>query len=301
MVKFSVIIALYNKAPYIESTLNSVLAQTYTDFEIIIADDGSTDGSAKIVKSFKDKRIKYFYKENEGVSAARNFAIDKANGNYFAFLDADDIWHNDHLLEINNIIIAMPHISAFATLLKSENKYGEYMPVYTNLTKDKLQENDFFTLSFARTILSSSTTVVSRDVCEKTGWFDVSLKKNEDTDYWIRIGTNYRIGVVNKVTALQRYVPQSLSNSKFSNENIMYFEKFAELEKNNADAKKMIDINRYALALRCKMNGNNAALKKMVSLIASENISFKQKILLHLPAGVLHFLQKLKQFINAKF
>lgn len=88
----SVIIPLYNKEKAIRQTLNSVLNQTYTNIEIVIADDGSTDKSAFIVKELEksDSRIKYFYKPNGGVSSARNFGLSKANGEWIIFLDADD-------------------------------------------------------------------------------------------------------------------------------------------------------------------------------------------------------------------
>lgn len=298
MCKFSVILPLYNKAPYIKATLNSVLQQTFTDFEVIVADDGSTDGSADIVKAFTDNRIRYYLKSNEGVSSTRNFAMEKARGEYFAFLDADDIWYDNHLEECNMAIAALPHLHVFATLLKMQNAYGTFMPVYSNLTGGYLQENDFFTLSLGRTILSSSTTVMHRSVPETTGLFDTSLKTTEDTDYWIRIGMNYRIGVINKITAQQTYVPGSLSNSKYSINNATYFEKFAELEKVNPVAKKMLDINRYSLTLRCKMAGEKAAFKKMKSLIAPDNLTLTQKLLLSFPGNILRLLQKLKGYLN---
>lgn len=89
-VLFSIVIPLYNKEKYIRKTLESTLSQTYTIFEVIVIDDGSTDDSATIVKSINDMRIKYFHKENGGVSSARNYGIKKAIGDWIFFLDADD-------------------------------------------------------------------------------------------------------------------------------------------------------------------------------------------------------------------
>ena len=91
--KVSVIIPLYNKAHTIERTLRSVFSQTYTNFEVIIIDDGSTDGSTNIIKEeFKDERLKIIVQQNKGVSYARNVGIENAKGDYIAFLDADDEW-----------------------------------------------------------------------------------------------------------------------------------------------------------------------------------------------------------------
>src|SRR4051812_32162135 len=97
MAFFSVIIPLYNKANYIENTIKSVLNQTFTDFEIIVVNDESTDESETIVLGFNDKRIQLFNQKNQGVSVARNHGIEKAKGKLVAFLDADDYWFHNHL------------------------------------------------------------------------------------------------------------------------------------------------------------------------------------------------------------
>ncbi|MGV3460868.1 MAG: glycosyltransferase family 2 protein [Flavobacterium sp.] len=298
---FSVIVSLYNKEAYIKATLDSILAQGYQDYEVIITDDGSTDGSASIVKQFTDPRIKYYRKDNEGASAARNFGVKMAAGEYFAFLDADDIWYPDHLEAMVKCIAAMPHLKVFASLLKVQNRYGFYEPVYTNLTKAPLQEADFFKASFARTILSGSTTVMHRSAVNFIGDFDTSLKTAEDTDYWIRAGLTYKIGVINKITACHIYVPESLSHKGFSMAEATYFEKFREEESKNANVKKMIDINRHALALRCKMYGDTTSFKKLLPLIDADSLTPVQKIILRLPGTVLRWLQKITQYRNAKF
>lgn len=90
----SIIIPAYNAADYLVQTIESVLNQTYSDFELILVDDGSTDRTCEIIKDYqgKDARIKYFYKENGGVSSARNLGLQKATGDFVSFLDSDDLW-----------------------------------------------------------------------------------------------------------------------------------------------------------------------------------------------------------------
>ena len=96
---FSIVIPLYNKEPFIEKTIQSVLDQTFKDFEIIIINDGSTDKSLGEVECLNDERISIFTIINQGVSHARNHGIHKAKGHYIAFLDADDYWESEFLTE----------------------------------------------------------------------------------------------------------------------------------------------------------------------------------------------------------
>ena len=97
MMKISVVIPLYNKQNCIRETLRSVLNQSYTDFEVLVVDDGSTDGSLEVVREFSDKRLRIIEKPNSGVSATRNAGIAAAANEWIAFLDADDIWTSFHL------------------------------------------------------------------------------------------------------------------------------------------------------------------------------------------------------------
>jgi glycosyltransferase involved in cell wall biosynthesis len=96
MPRFSVIIPIYNKEKDVETTIKSVLNQTYVDYEVILVDDGSTDNSLNIVNAIEDDRIQIFTKQNEGVSKTRNYGITKSKAEYIAFLDADDYWYPNH-------------------------------------------------------------------------------------------------------------------------------------------------------------------------------------------------------------
>src|SRR5690242_1528127 len=100
---FSVVIPLWNKRPWIAATLASALAQSWRDFEMIVVDDGSTDGSMEEVARFDDPRIRRLSQARQGPGAARNTAIRAARHDWFAFLDADDLWLPDHLEELNRI------------------------------------------------------------------------------------------------------------------------------------------------------------------------------------------------------
>ena len=104
--KFSVVVPVYNVEEYIEKCLSSILNQTYSNFEVIIVDDGSTDGSFKIIDKFvnKDKRFMVFKKQNGGLSDARNYGIKYVTGDYLLFVDSDDYIGEDLLLKLNNVL-----------------------------------------------------------------------------------------------------------------------------------------------------------------------------------------------------
>ena len=106
MPKISVVIPMYNKENFIKETLDSVLQQTFTDFEVIIVNDCSTDNSGKVILECKDKRIKTIeHKTNKGLSAARNTGILNSKSDYIAFLDADDTWNENYLTTINSCLL----------------------------------------------------------------------------------------------------------------------------------------------------------------------------------------------------
>ena len=116
---FSVIVPLYNKADYIVATINSILHQTHQDFEVLVVDDGSTDGGGTLASLIPDARITVLRKPNGGVSSARNYGMQLAKGDFFAFLDADDIWLNNHLETIFGLIDEFnPTAKIFATSIK---------------------------------------------------------------------------------------------------------------------------------------------------------------------------------------
>ena len=129
----SIIIPAYNAADYLAQTIESVLNQTYSDFELILIDDGSTDRTREIIKDYqcKDARIKYFYKENGGVSSARNLGLQKATGDFVSFLDSDDLWDRRflelmyHKLVAGGELACLPFLSPFIWDLPWESGKSE--------------------------------------------------------------------------------------------------------------------------------------------------------------------------------
>lgn len=183
----SVVIPLYNKEKSIATTLESVLAQTYTDFEVIVVDDGSTDNSANIVrelvngkwKSVNDQ-FRLISQPNAGVSAARNAGILAAKGEYVAFLDGDDIWDKDFLKAMTELIEEYPGKSVYG-LGCEQIKRGE-KPVLKESYYRGVSKWDNPTMAFT----GSSVCVNKKDAIE-VGLFDTRMTHGEDLDMWWRL------------------------------------------------------------------------------------------------------------------
>lgn len=294
MAFFSIIIPLYNKETFIESTLKSVLNQTFIDFEIIIVNDGSTDKSEEKIKQFNDSRIRYFIKENEGVSTARNFAIDKSETQYITFLDADDYWYPNFLQEMFENINRYAEQKVFSAAIEIETT-RKTIPAHYSITRtNDFEIVNFFKASLKQPVIWTSCAVFHKSVFEKIGNFDVAIKSGQDMDLWIRIGLVNPILFSWKILA--RYVndPNSLSKSQSVESGGVKFTKFMELEKSNPDLKKFIDLNRFTIAIKCKLSGNYNLFNNYYNIIDTTKLSSKKRILLQLPAFLLKPLIELK-------
>jgi glycosyltransferase involved in cell wall biosynthesis len=141
-VKVSILIPCFNASEFIEETLRSCLDQDYPSFEIIIIDDGSTDNSKQKISEIKDERIRYFYQHNQGVSAARNLALEKSSGEYVVFFDADDLMTEGFIQERAGILDSQSETSfasGYVTHFKNDKKLtGEFVGVSKNAIEDIL-------------------------------------------------------------------------------------------------------------------------------------------------------------------
>lgn len=291
---FSVIIPLYNKEKFIKNTLESVLNQSFEDFELLIVNDGSTDGGEAVVQSFSDKRINYFHKTNAGVSAARNYGIARANSEYIAFIDADDFWQSDFLGEMKHLIQSHPNHKVFACALKLETPHRAFPAQYSFNTQGGPQVINYFEASMKQTVLSGSSAVFHREVFQNSGLFDEKIKSAEDTDMWIRIGLKHEVVFLNLPLATYVFDRQSLSRNSENYRLLTDFKKFEEEEKSNGALKKFLDYNRFSMAVKQKLTGEGNAFRETAGKIDFTTLSAKRKIILMLPPFVLKFLVCLK-------
>jgi len=188
--KFSIIIPLYNGAKFIEQTLNSVLAQTYKNYEIILINDGSPDNVSEVVNGYFSKHpgVKYVYLEqkNKGLGGARNTAIQQSSGEIIALLDQDDIWYPEKLEKVALAYEKMPHVSIVSHGINIRNN-GEI--IRTDIDGPSA-ENMHRALLFSGNLLSTPAVTFRRDVINVIGGFSEDINKYhlvEDYDLWLRM------------------------------------------------------------------------------------------------------------------
>lgn len=289
---FSVIIPLYNKEKYIKDTLNSVLNQTFQDFEIIVINDGSSDHSLDRVKTFTDLRIITINQKNKGLCASRNLGIKAANSNYIAFLDADDLWMEDYLETIYKLISQHKEEHLFAAHVKLLlPKKTAYLKPKTFNTDKKIIITNYFKL--CKNIMGPSSLVINKTVFENVGGFDETVNYGEEDDFYIRCFSNhkliyykepktyYRTGLKNQLTA---------PNKNF-NRKIPDYEKYLK-NSSHEDLKKFIDFVHFRLIVLFKMEKNYKLVKFYKQKINFSNLTIIQKIKYCLPTNLFYIIKR---------
>lgn len=280
--------------------MESVLNQRFTDFELIIVNDGSTDNSLEVVTRNSDARIRIFNKENEGVSTARNLGITKARGKLIAFLDGDDYWEAHHLEELVTLYRAFPNAGMYCMgYCKVYSEKVKKTAVFKGIPKGFFGiVPNYFDASGIDALASSSSACVAAEVFNTIGVFDESIKSGQDIDLWIRIALRYKVALHSKVTANYAILFQnSLSKSAFVTDKINVLAKFTAEEKNNASLKKYMDLNRYALTLTYKLAGNKKLSEAARKDIDYRHLNYKQRLLLNMPVWALKLLKRIQHYL----
>lgn len=202
----SVIIPLYNKAASIGQTLRTVLGQTFQDFEVIVVDDGSTDGGSDVVCAVDDARIRLVCQPNAGVSAARNRGVSEARGEFVAFLDADDLWRPTYLETQFALTCKYPDCAVFATNYEFRDAEGRTSPTILRRLpfagEDGILTNYFEVASYSHPPLWTSAVIVRREAVEAIGGFPVGIRSGEDLLTWARLAVKYKIAFNVKPVAI---------------------------------------------------------------------------------------------------
>ncbi|MBS7230813.1 glycosyltransferase family 2 protein [Flavobacterium psychroterrae] len=302
MAFFSVIIPLYNKENFIENTIQSVLQQTFTDFEVIVINDGSTDKSEEKILNIQDKRIRYYNKKNEGVSLTRNLGITLANADFISFLDADDYWYPDFLKVMFEYCTRFPEQKIFASAIEIETTKKTFPAEYSISKEFDFEFVNYFKASIKESAILTSSAVFNKKIFTKIGVFDPKIKSGQDTDLWIRIGLEYPILFIWKILVRYIHDENSLSKRPDLMHSKMDFNKFTELEKTNSDLKYFLDLNRFSLAIKSKLISNKTLFDYYYNGIDLNKIGFKKRFLLSLPSYLLKILIQVKlKLVNLGF
>lgn len=301
MPKISVVIPLYNKDFIISETLNSVLAQTFTDFEVIIVNDGSTDNSLEVVSQYTDDRIRLYNQENSGVSKTRNVGIEYAKGELIAFLDADDYWYPNHLEELYQLYLDFPNCGLYAS--RYYMKISEVNTIKTNYNKavsDTFRGilPDYFFASMQYRVGLTSAVAIPKKILQKDFLFNLELNGQEDLELFTKIAIHKLVAITNKYTVEYNFsIENQLSKIQFIQKKIIKFSQFLHDENKNKSLKKFLDLYRLEYALQFRIIGDikesNFYLKDITS-----KIPFKVKVLLFTPSFLLRFLLKTKHILK---
>jgi glycosyltransferase involved in cell wall biosynthesis len=208
MVKVSVVIPAYNAMAYLPETLESVLRQTFSDFEVFLIDDGSSDHIVQWASELVDPRVKLISQENQGASAARNTGIAHAQWEYVAFLDGDDLWEPTKLEKQVHCLEANPEVALVHTWLAGI----DWQSKPTGRVICPQIEGEVWQQLIEKNRLACSSVMVRSSCFETVGVFDKNLRFAEDWDMWIRLATRYHFAVIKE--PLIGYREHSNSKSK---------------------------------------------------------------------------------------
>ena len=308
MPRFSVIIPLYNKAHYVAKAIESVLVQSFTDFELIIVDDGSKDNSAEIAAQaiMRQGDCRLLKQENAGVSMARNNGVAASHGDYLCFLDADDWWDPHFLEEMSKLIVEFPDAGIYGTsyTIVNETKHKTRLsPIGVESGFEKGYIN--YCQVYANTLampLTSISVAVPRPVFDEMNGFPKGIKLGEDFILWIHIALKYRVAFLNKplayynqdVDAANRGVGRLHDPKEHMLWNLTDLE---SVEKTNEDYKILIDkLRAYGLLSYLMVRRYRAIARKEMKKVDWENQSASVRRLYQLPVWVITIRHGINRF-----
>jgi glycosyltransferase involved in cell wall biosynthesis len=210
MPKVSIVLPAYNGMAYLPTAYQSALMQTFTDYEILIVNDGSSDRIEDWVAEITEPRVRYISQKNQGAAAARNTGIYNARGNYVAFLDADDIWEPTKLEKQVSLLEKNPEVGLVDTWITLIDRDGNSKGwIHASSAEGQIWSE----IIQEPTIICGSSPMIRRECFENVGVFDPSLRYAGDWDLWIRIASRYSFAVVKEPLVRYRLHPQNTSKN----------------------------------------------------------------------------------------
>lgn len=260
--RFSVIIPVYNKAPYVEKALQSVFSQTFTDYELVVVDDGSTDGSGRIVEKLlansQQPTATLIRQENQGVSMARNNGVAASCGDYLCFLDADDWWEPTFLEEMDAMTSAIPDAGIYGTsyyiVKHGKKRLAPINPIFIK-DPDTINHTPYtigtinYLQTYAKTLcmpLWTGAVCMRRAIFDEFGGFRKHLKLGEDFDLWIKIVLKYSVAFLDRpLSNYNQDVDVTFRGTHHLHDPKVHMlwnlDYLSEIEQTNPDYKQLID------------------------------------------------------------
>ena len=206
----------YNRKDYLRETLDSILAQTYKDYEIVIVDDGSTDGTADLIKNAGIKNLQYHWQENQGESAARNKLVELAKGDYLTFIDSDDLLFPYAVEELVKIVETHgPDTIAYSSYINIDETGAE-----VKRKRQALPSGNITIVLFEHILVHSCGTMCTKKLLQEAGGFDVSLPVCSPYILWLKLSLKYKFFALKEPTFKRRRHFSNLSERTFTNRKI---------------------------------------------------------------------------------
>jgi glycosyltransferase involved in cell wall biosynthesis len=258
----SVIIPTYNRKNFLKIAIDSVLNQSFNNFELLIIDDGSNDSTEELVKSFKDQRIRYFkLDKNYGPSYARNFGIKNSNADFVAFLDSDDFWKKEKLeIQYSEMLKNNDYLLSHTDEIWLRN--GKIL----NPKKIHLKEGgDIFKKSLKLCSISISTVMAKKSLFDIVGFFDESLPACEDYDMWLRVTALFPVLFINKKLTVKHGGHNDQLSKRFVGMDKFRIYSIEKLIKSNLLNKEKLKLAIEELKLKCEIYGKGCIKHNKIS------------------------------------
>lgn len=304
--KVSVNICCYNSEKFIKETIESVEAQTFNDYEVIIIDDGSKDRTGEIVKSIKDPRMKYYYQDNKGLSVSRNRAIELSNGEFIAFLDHDDLWEKDKLEKQIALFKSKPDLGlvysdcyVYNMKNKKKIKYSDLVKFHRGKVIDELFYEDFMPLLMI---------MIKKEIIKEIGGFNENLQIAEDYDFLVRLAEKYEVDYVPEPlgTYLMHEANSMRKKIRLFEEEIEVLSKYRDKFKNIKDklfTKQLLKKHQEIVFMHIYENRSNEARNILNKMTGFSSTNLLLRAFTYIPNWIskIVFDQVIKVKINSVF
>ncbi|MEO8533825.1 MAG: glycosyltransferase [Flavobacterium sp.] len=252
----SVIITTYNRSAFLDEAISSVINQTYDNIEIIVVDDGSSDNYAEaICANFSN--CHYYYKENGGLSSARNYGIVQAKGDYIAFLDDDDFWKNSKIEKQIKIVLEIPSVDCVHSSVAIVDENGNLTGHYYGASQNKISKRSGYVFwnALGAWVVKSPTPLIRKKVFQPDLLFDENIKVGEDVDFYQRMFYRHKVYYINEPLAFYR---------EYNNENRLSLqqEKYIGIEKKMYDNFLKMNVKNPFILYKIAIKLLHSAVKK---------------------------------------